>query len=244
MKNKVENSPNVDKDIKEFSPEHEKITPAEEPIIPKVKEEETAEGKKKKKRRNKKKAKQVKPQETLEIGETFNKYQLLSPNEFFSIIIDIANQRFKYSLNKVNASTAFHELSFMKTRMCKLSFLRDLCLSLGLTIAEKDYKFETDESNLVEYSFKPIDFISFNAIAKSVTSPFMLEFKNSLETAYRMLNEKNVTLAIQHTMAYLQLLTNMFGVFNTDTMDHASLLANLMNITGLKEDSEEMLKVI
>lgn len=126
LKNKVENTSGVNKDIKEFSPEAEKITQEETNNETQANDDQN---KKKKRKKNKKKNKVPKATETLEIGEIVNKYQLLSPNEFFSIILDIAKN--KFSFHPKQAINAFHELIFMTTRMSKLSFLRDLCLSIG-----------------------------------------------------------------------------------------------------------------
>lgn len=72
----------------------------------------------------------------------------------------------------------------------------------------------------------------------------MPEFKTSIEAAYKLINEKNIAAATHHTIAYFQLLTNMFGIFNTDTIEHATLLANLFNASGLKDESKDMMKLV
>jgi len=111
----------------------------------------------------------------------------------------------------------------MQTKANKISFLRDICLSIGLTIAEKEYNLEFVKKQNIEYIFKPVDFISLNPKVKYVTSPTMNEFKEALESAYKMARDKNIVNAMQHTFAHLSLLTNMFGIFNEDTVEHASL---------------------
>jgi hypothetical protein len=162
-------------------------------------EEGTADKKKKKKKKPKKKV--AKPNETLKITQSYNKHQLLSPGEFFSQVLGIAKA--KYDFDPQNSESSFYEFGFLKTKMSKIAFLRDLCLSLGLTIAERDYKFSNEKNcKVVEYCFKEADFIAFTPKAKYVTAPVMMEFKTALEAAYRMIKDKNVSLAIHHILAH------------------------------------------
>ena len=206
-------------------------------------EETDVQGKKKKKRNKKKKIKS-KIMETLEIPEIYNKYQLLVPEEFFNKIIKIAISRYSY---KPGAEKMFHEMIFMCTKMGKLAFLRDICNSLGLTIAEKDYKFDTSPTkidNSIEYPFKPVDFLNFTVKCKSVTNPVLIEFKSSIENALRMVKDNQIPQAFRHTVAHLNLLTNIFGIFHQETIDHAILLSKLMYMSNQKDHAEEMLKII
>lgn len=196
---------------------------------------------KRKRQKQNKKKKEIKDTQTLEIEESFNKYLVMTPEEFFERITTIAAFKYGYVPGE---QKAFHEFSWMETKSCKISFLRDICLSIGLTIAEKEYKLAYEKKINIEYIFKPTDFITLNPKVKYVTAPNLNEFKEALENAYKMIREKNVTNAMIHTFAHLSLLTNMFGVFNEDTIEYASLQANLMNISKKNNESIEMFKVI
>ena len=198
-------------------------------------------GKKRRKRNKKKKDDKTKENKTLEIDETSSKYMTMGPNEFFDNILKISAHKYGY---KHGSEIAFHEFNWMQTKANKISFLRDICLSIGLTIAEKEYNLEFVKKQNIEYIFKPVDFISLNPKVKYVTSPTMNEFKEALESAYKMARDKNIVNAMQHTFAHLSLLTNMFGIFNEDTVEHASLQANLMSLSKKHKESIEMFKVI
>lgn len=147
---------------------------------------------KKNQKRKQKKINKLKNNETLQLDSSYNKYQLITPSELFINITNIAKFKFRYS-NKEYAS--FSELSFMETKMCKLSFLRDISLSIGLTIAEKNYKFY-NEDNQIELPFKSQDFITLNPKIKHVQYP-LDSCRTGIELASKFLAEKNTGAAIE-----------------------------------------------
>jgi hypothetical protein len=86
---------------------------------------------KKKKKKKQKKVQQVKTD--LEP----NSYMLYTPKDLFRDVNNIAQVRYKHSFTQ----KSFNEFTFLSSSADRVSFLRELCLAIGLCLGFRDFNF-------------------------------------------------------------------------------------------------------
>lgn len=124
----------------------------------------TGEGSKKKKKKKQKKVQQVKTD--LEP----NTYMIYSPTDLFKEMKKIAEIRYKHTFTEKN----FNDLTFLGSEADRLSFLREICLSIGLCLGFRDFNFGTNVSiSSMELPIKPSDIGEFLPIVKKNDAEFL-----------------------------------------------------------------------
>ena len=112
----------------------------------------------------------------------------------------------------------------------KLAFLRDICLSLGVVIKQKNYVFSPNEKHL-EYPIKKRDIIDFKVQTKS--AKFNMEgLKYNYKNAETEFNNRNFDGAYNMFKACQQLILSSYGLLNADFIYVTNKIATIMVMKG------------
>jgi hypothetical protein len=159
------------------------------------------EGEKKKK----KKAKKIKE---VHCDVELNSYLFLSPEEFFQEINAISEVRFLQKFAQKN----FTEFVFASNSIDRISFLREICLSIGLCLGFRDFNLaDVEDMKIFELPIKPNDIGEFIPIVKANPIEFD-QAKINYAIGSQHINNGEFEGAVELFEGSLQALLNVFDL--------------------------------
>ena len=174
------------------------------------------------KKKNKKKKKKKRKNTIINLEEESNKYLLNSSSEFLNKILDISKRRYAFDPKEIKN---YSDLSFLKNKKDKTTFLREFCKSMGIFILPKKYVFSPNSEN-VSLPIKFEDISGFKVLTKNAN--FFLEgLKYNFKTIDQEISRGQFEKAFQITKGCQQLIINTYGIYNSDFIYTCSKLASI-----------------
>ena len=156
-----------------------------------------------------------------------SKYKRVNSTQLLKKINEIAEKRYSFPKNFFKS---YDSMASLTEKSDKLAFLRDICLSFGVVIKQKNYVFNPDEKHL-EYPIKKRDIIDFKVQTKS--AKFNMEgLKYNYKNAETEFNNRNFDGAYNMFKACQQLILSSYGLLNADFIYVTNKIATIMVMKG------------